>query len=307
MVTIVECARPCFLFSRSGPRSRSSIAAPSASPSRLSPLSPIPPLSPVSPLPPSFCRARRHQSLVLCAWMGESSNPERMVRRRRNPSAPNVPPRPTSDPAYDDNYMTDDRPPQTQQGRSVGGGRGGPGTGGGNPRKKGSGGGNFKRALMAGVFVLGIGAGIWMDSALEIDGSNLASREGIDRQTPNPGICIANGQSAMVLDQRLFVSLNPFNVYVAQTEVKPGCVLRPSNWNVLESRGLVTKEEARQCKKNMNTFGYVGDVRLSPEVECLYHSEDAENLFLSDPSKSALGDGYQYRENLPQSQGKGSS
>eukprot|EP00899_Mesostigma_viride_P013260 jgi/Mesvir1/21935/Mv12104-RA.1 len=87
-----------------------------------------------------------------------------------------------------------------------------------------------------------------------------------------------------------------FNVYVAQTEVKPGCVLRPSNWSVLESRGLVTPEESAQCKKNMNTFGYVGDVRDSPAVSCLYHSEDAENLFLKDPGKAALGDGFQNRD-----------
>ena len=37
---------------------------------------------------------------------------------------------------------------------------------------------------------------------------------------------MANGASAMVFDQRVFMSLNPFNMYVAQPEVKPGCVLR---------------------------------------------------------------------------------
>lgn len=36
-----------------------------------------------------------------------------------------------------------------------------------------------------------------------------------------------------------------FNVYVAQPEVKPGCVLRRSNVNVLESRSLVTSQEVR--------------------------------------------------------------
>lgn len=34
-----------------------------------------------------------------------------------------------------------------------------------------------------------------------------------------------------------------FNVYVAQPEVKPGCVLRRSNVRVLESRKLVSSEE----------------------------------------------------------------
>ena len=36
-----------------------------------------------------------------------------------------------------------------------------------------------------------------------------------------------------------------FNVYVAQPEVKPGCVLRRSNVRVLESRKLVSNDEAR--------------------------------------------------------------
>ena len=34
-----------------------------------------------------------------------------------------------------------------------------------------------------------------------------------------------------------------FNVYVAQPEVKPGCVLRRSNVRVLESRKLVSNDE----------------------------------------------------------------
>ncbi len=38
-----------------------------------------------------------------------------------------------------------------------------------------------------------------------------------------------------------------FNVYVAQPEIKPGCVLRRSNVNVLESRKLVTGGEVSVC------------------------------------------------------------
>lgn len=45
----------------------------------------------------------------------------------------------------------------------------------------------------------------------------------------------------------------------------------------------------------MNTFGFVGDLRQAPEVSCIYHSEEAENLFLEDPSKATLGDGFQPR------------
>lgn len=59
------------------------------------------------------------------------------------------------------------------------------------------------------MFVLGIGAGVSVDTALNVAPSNVASREVIDRQTPNPDICLANGYSAMVLDSRLFISFNP--------------------------------------------------------------------------------------------------
>eukprot|EP00898_Chlorokybus_atmophyticus_P008800 jgi/Chlat1/8921/Chrsp92S08223 len=152
---------------------------------------------------------------------------------------------------------------------------------------------SLSMAWVAGAFVLGIGAGISVDSGLNIEPNNVASREVIDRQTPNPEICLANGRSAMVLDQRLFVSFNPFNVYVSQPEVKPGCVLLSSNWSVLEERNLVSKSEVRACKKNMNTFGFVGDLRRAPEVNCVYHSEDAENQFLVDPRKARMGDGVQ--------------
>ena len=70
-------------------------------------------------------------------------------------------------------------------------------------------------------------------------------------------------------------------------------MLRQSNWSVLEARGLVSSDEVRACKRNMNTFGFVGDLRQAPEISCVYHSESAENQFLKDPSKATLGDGYQ--------------
>ena len=38
----------------------------------------------------------------------------------------------------------------------------------------------------------------------------------IDRNAPNPRLCATYGSSAMVLDQRVFVTFNPFNVYVTQ-------------------------------------------------------------------------------------------
>ena len=68
------------------------------------------------------------------------------------------------------------------------------------------------RALVAGVFVAGIGAGITIDSAINTNPRDLASRDAIDRNAPNPKLCSTFGSSAMVLDTRVFVTFNPFNV-----------------------------------------------------------------------------------------------
>ena len=149
----------------------------------------------------------------------------------------------------------------------------------------------LNKFLIAGAFVIGIGAGVVFDTAVDLEPSNVASREILDRRTPSSELCMANGASAMVFDQRVFLSLNPFNVYVAQPEVKPGCVLRRSNWNVLERRGVVDSKTEDVCKSHMNTFAFVGDLDKSPEVSCVYHSEDAENQFMRDPSRAVLGDG----------------
>ncbi len=73
----------------------------------------------------------------------------------------------------------------------------------------------------------------------------VASTEIIDRRTPNSEVCMAYGYSAMVFDQRVFVTYNPFNLYVTQPEVKPGCVLRRSNFAVLEREKLVTSKQVR--------------------------------------------------------------
>ena len=53
--------------------------------------------------------------------------------------------------------------------------------------------------------------------------------------------------------------------------------------------------QVQSCKRNMNTFAFVGDLDKSPEVSCVYHSEDAENAFLKDPKSARLGDGYRAR------------
>ena len=44
-----------------------------------------------------------------------------------------------------------------------------------------------------------------------------------------------------------------------------------------QRRGLVDGQQVQACKRNMNTFAFVGDLEGSPEVSCVYHSEEAEN------------------------------
>lgn len=95
------------------------------------------------------------------------------------------------------------------------------------------------------AFLIGIGFGSAFDTVFNFDARDFSSREVIDRavrivyvftrtssflmdnnmrgrdlcQAPNPSICITNGYTAMVMDTRMFVSFNPFNVYIGQPEV----------------------------------------------------------------------------------------
>lgn len=147
-------------------------------------------------------------------------------------------------------------------------------------------------ALLAGVFVLGIGTGVTVDSQINTNPKDLASRDAVDKNAPNPTLCTTYGASAMAFDQRVFVSFNPFNVYVAQADVKPACVLRPSNVvPVLKERKLIDDNEVRGCKMNMNTWAFVGDLNDQPQLSCVYKSEDAQNEFLEDP-KRGIGEDY---------------
>ena len=151
--------------------------------------------------------------------------------------------------------------------------------------------GGVTKALLAGSLVFGIAFGAWLNGEANFQPNNVASTEIVDRRTPSGAVCMANGYSSMVFDQRIFVSFNPFNVYVTSPEVKPGCVLRQANVQELEKRKLVTRSEADVCRKGMNTFAYVGSLDEKPEVSCVYHSEEAENQFMLDPRRSNLGDG----------------
>jgi hypothetical protein len=148
------------------------------------------------------------------------------------------------------------------------------------------------KALIAGVFVLGVGMGVTIDSAINTNPRDLASRDAVDQAAPNRNLCATMGASAMAFDQRVFVSFNPFDVYVAQADVKPACVLRSSNVvPILKERHLINDEEVRSCKQNMNTWAFVGDLNDMPQLSCVYKSADAQNEFLSNP-KLGIGEDY---------------
>jgi Protein of unknown function (DUF3172) len=140
-----------------------------------------------------------------------------------------------------------------------------------------------KIALVGGVFILGVGVGIGFSSTASLDRENVASREVIDRSAPNAELCIQYGASAIVTDVRVFVTFNPFNVYVTQPVMAPGCVLRRNNWALLEQQKLVTSEQVNECKNRMNTFGFTGPLEAKPKIDCIYQNEAAGNLFLNQP------------------------
>lgn len=151
---------------------------------------------------------------------------------------------------------------------------------------------SVSKSLLAGVFVLGIGLGVTVDSQVNTNPKDLASRDAIDNAAPNPNLCASLGASAMAFDQRVFVSFNPFNVYVSQADVKPACVLREANVvPVLKARGLINDDEVRSCKQNMNTWAFVGSLDDTPQLSCVYKSQDAQNEFLSNP-KVGIGEDY---------------
>lgn len=138
-------------------------------------------------------------------------------------------------------------------------------------------------AICAGIFMLGIGAGILLGSGQTITTSNVVSREVIDRSAPNPELCVQFGASAIVSDLRVFITLNPFNVYVTQPSMRPGCVLRKNNWSILEQQRLVTAQQVNDCKNRMNTFGFTEPLEGKPRIDCIYQNDSAGNLFLNRP------------------------
>jgi hypothetical protein len=161
----------------------------------------------------------------------------------------------------------------------------------------------LNRAVIAGIFVAGIGAGVTIDSAINTNPKDLASRDAIDRNAPNPKLCQAYGSSAVVLDERVFITFNPFNVYVTQADTKPGCVLRPSNVvaQLQKERKLITNDDVEACKNGYNTWAFVGDIDDRPQLNCVFQSDDAQNEFLSNP-KVGIGEDVYDREMSPETQ-----
>ncbi|ACK70750.1 conserved hypothetical protein [Gloeothece citriformis PCC 7424] len=138
-------------------------------------------------------------------------------------------------------------------------------------------------ALFGGIFVLGVGVGLGFSSSANFSPENVVSREVIDRSAPNPELCVQFGASAIVSDLRVFITLNPFNVFVTQPVMQPGCVLRRNNWSILEQQKLISNEQVRDCKNRMNTFGFTGALEGSPRIDCIYQNNGAGNLFLNQP------------------------
>ena len=60
---------------------------------------------------------------------------------------------------------------------------------------------SLSKAVLAGVFLVGIGTGVTVDSAINTNPRDLASRDAIDQAAPNPNICASYGASAMAFDQ----------------------------------------------------------------------------------------------------------
>ena len=146
-----------------------------------------------------------------------------------------------------------------------------------------------KIAILASVFVIGIVIGLSLNLTSASD--NLATVDSslqIDRKAPNPEVCQQFGASAIVTDMRVFLTLNPFSVYLTQPSMKPGCVLRRTNWSILEQQSLVSSDQVKDCKRRMNTFGFIGALEGKPKIDCVYQNDAAGNLFLNKNGGGAL-------------------
>lgn len=143
-----------------------------------------------------------------------------------------------------------------------------------------------KAAILGSVFVVGIVVGLALNFSNNSNSATIDSSSEIDRKAPNPELCQQFGASAIVTDMRVFLTLNPFSVYLTQPRMQPGCVLRRTNWSIIEQQKLVTSEQVRDCKRRMNTFGFIGTLEGNPKIDCVYQNDAAGNLFLNQKGAS---------------------
>ncbi len=135
-------------------------------------------------------------------------------------------------------------------------------------------------AVLAGVLVLGVGIGSAITSTTQGGQGNIASQQQLDMAVPDPEFCRQWGASAFVIDVEMYTTLNPSTSFVTQPALQPGCVIRRENWTVLQKQGAITNEDVRECKQRMNTFAYIGSIRDSPVVRCVYQADVNENKFI---------------------------
>lgn len=134
--------------------------------------------------------------------------------------------------------------------------------------------------MLAAAVLVGIGLGVALNFSVNASPENVASSQFIDISAPDPQICVQYGASAIAVDAHLYLTLNPFNVYLSQPKMQPGCVLRSNDWAILEQKKLVTNQQEQECKNRLNTFAFTGHLENSPRIECIYQNDAAGNLFL---------------------------
>ena len=148
-------------------------------------------------------------------------------------------------------------------------------------------------AILAAALIVGIGIGMFFGStSATSDMGSVATRYDIDRSAPDPELCVQYGASAIAMDMRAFLTFNPFNVYISQPNMQPGCVIRSSNWSILQTRNLISSKQVNECRNRMNTFAYTGSIENAssePRIDCVYQNDAAGNLFLNQPGLGGSG------------------
>jgi hypothetical protein len=115
-----------------------------------------------------------------------------------------------------------------------------------------------------------------VEAVIVAKSETLASDDSIEKNAPSPILCEDYGVVVKAFDQRVFVSSNPVKVFVAPTDVKPGCILNPESVvPLLKERKLVSDTELKACDAKENVWAYVGDLNGTPQLSCIAKSDDA--------------------------------